>query len=926
MEKSNELAKELIEDYSIINPCSIINSVFFCLKCLMIPKYSIYIEGKSVILCHSCNGVQNEKIFELNIQKGELVQNKCSYCDNNKCASICTRCNKNVCSLCNKEHIFFENNNKKGLEKFQFFNREREINFCSIYEKQFICPEHFFKYNYFCPFCKVNLCNECIIGHIHINYHSLFKFEYKCNPTNYNIKDNHLSQKLILLSKYLDYCYLSGVESKYLTFNILDNCNLIEKISSFISQIIKKKNKYENKMIKSDLYMREKVDNYMTAEFGNYEFHQKYKKLIFLFQGGDIQSKYKMEKIYELYKSKIKAINYSDLWSFPYTLFSITDVVSLKKEIFLIKQLIHSVELKLLVNKFIKSINNMSLKLNIIETNLEIMKQLSLNAQVKLNKELRRKAGNLLVKSILSTFYEDIEPIEKNEYTLCYSVLELKDKLKKAKAFEGEKSIKEKYIKDLNEKLSLSLSLLKNNSNCQIEDINKGTFEINANYENKNLIQFKYSSENEKEIKKSVLLNLFFIIRNNMDSEFNYSIHHKYGNINSQIKTALENYKCYNEKIEDSKENEEREYNEINKNCIKENIVKSHEIIESIKIANNKNDIRNNKKCEKLFPKINQIKRIYKIETNIKEEYELLSSFPDKYNDKIINYSIDEFNGYLKKLIESYEVNSCLSPGQAIDLYLKDLISEILNKKKLLQNIKKINNEYESLKNSNVITPDILLYLDKINMSIKELLDSLEILKYKLSISIEKSSKYFDLEQIFKPEDENDFFDPFEIIDSIDQQTMSGDDSEKVYFVFQVNLYFCYEKYIEYLNNVLRKIKELKVEELLKNNEIKNKLIDQLKLEIPSFDKENEDLKVIWDSLKKSKISFVKNNISLNNKIKEYISKNNEADFLNDFKIFIEQYIEKINLEESDPQNLSINPFMRQNGLYLDTPKGLKIE
>ena len=89
----------------------------------------------------------------------------------------------------------------------------------------------------------------------------------------------------------------------------------------------------------------------------------------------------------------------------------------------------------------------MSLKINIIETNVEIMKQLSLNAQIKLNKELRRKTGNLLVKSILSTFYEDIEPIEKNEYTLCYSVLELKDKLKKAKEFEGEKSIKEKYIK-----------------------------------------------------------------------------------------------------------------------------------------------------------------------------------------------------------------------------------------------------------------------------------------------------------------------------------------------------------------------------------------------------------------------------------------------------------------------------------------------
>ena len=29
MEKSKKLAKELIEDYSIINPCSIINSVFF---------------------------------------------------------------------------------------------------------------------------------------------------------------------------------------------------------------------------------------------------------------------------------------------------------------------------------------------------------------------------------------------------------------------------------------------------------------------------------------------------------------------------------------------------------------------------------------------------------------------------------------------------------------------------------------------------------------------------------------------------------------------------------------------------------------------------------------------------------------------------------------------------------------------------------
>ena len=95
---------------------------------------------------------------------------------------------------------------------------------------------------------------------------------------------------------------------------------------------------------------------------------------------------------------------------------------------------------------------------------------------------------------------------------------------------------------------------------------------------------------------------------------------------------------------------------------------------------------------------------------------------------------------------------------------------------------------------------------------------------------------------------------------------------------------------------------------------------------MPICNEENEELKIIWNSLK-TKTYFVDNIDNLNEKIKEYVLNKNEIYFINDFKLFIIQYIDIIKIEDSETHNLFVYSFKKQNNLNVDdAPIGLKIK
>ena len=95
---------------------------------------------------------------------------------------------------------------------------------------------------------------------------------------------------------------------------------------------------------------------------------------------------------------------------------------------------------------------------------------------------------------------------------------------------------------------------------------------------------------------------------------------------------------------------------------------------------------------------------------------------------------------------------------------------------------------------------------------------------------------------------------------------------------------------------------------------------------MPICNEENEELKIIWNSLK-TKTYFVDNIDILNEKIKEYVLNKNEIYFINDFKLFIIQYIDIIKIEDSETHNLFVYSFKKQNNLNKDdAPISLKIK
>ena len=135
--------------------------------------------------------------------------------------------------------------------------------------------------------------------------------------------------------------------------------------------------------------------------------------------------------------------------------------------------------------------------------------------------------------------------------------------------------------------------------------------------------------------------------------------------------------------------------------------------------------------------------------------------------------------------------------------------------------------------------------------------------------------------------------------------------------MIQVCLFFYLEEHINYLYKIKEKIININIEEKIKLNEVKDMLIKEFKNKI-TFNKVTGNLiEKVWASIKEEKQLIIGNN-SLNSKIVDYVLKNNAIKFKNDLIKLCGSSFQEINLNNPDPQNLFLAPFMKQYGLDFD--------
>ena len=889
----------------------------FCEYCSMIPQYSIDITKKDeIFLQHTCiNNRIRSKNFQLIGRNNILTSNKCIYCQNN-CRKICLKCEKYLCENCIKEHIEYNTKLNNLEENGENFKKEKLSYYCTNFERQFFCKKHLLVFSFLCPICKINLCINCKQYHHHINCQPFFEDKYEDINIENNDKLNNISKNLISLSEAFKNCYKSGRNHKYLSSNIIENYYLIKQINQIIAESLQNNKKHQNFTIISNYFCKYDECKYLLEN--NDQFIDNYEILIFYIQTGDLSAYRKAKDICEFYKKKNNLIIKSNILYKGSYIYSLSSFINISRNKFLsCAEMVNSYEIKLLSLNLIKVINSLNLKLNLVETNVEFLKQLNIKIHHKLDFELRRKVGNIIAKSMLESFYDKLDKIDFNK-NIFYAVEEIEEKIKQSNKIIGPENIKKDYVRALNRNYINSLEMLSTNIKMKIENIQKNNSDIYKILEKKTQVKFLYSLNNDKDIKECILLTLFFIIRNNLGQEFNDSIHNRTVKINAQIKDSLQRMKKKSDNNE--KLSEMKDKNKVDK------ISKSNNLqFFRTNITN-----QSNKKCQKFYEPINLVKKYYKVKKNFAFEGSI--TIPEilysKFNEKNFDSFLDSFKEYLNNISKYYELRDNIQLEKAIDLYFKNEKVDILSEVHVFRQSKQLNLQLDDLKSQKEEEKSAIKYLNEIILNLEKNINIIKNYENEIYKYIQKYIEYFNVKKIFQLTKKSEGFDPYLIVKEFDLEKYIINDSllDEAYFCYIVSLFFCYEGYVNYLSDIRQKIKDLDIKGLLERNAAKNELIEKLKLNLSnSIYEEDDEFEIIWNIMQKRN-NFIKDDDFLNKRIGEYVAKTNKNAFLDDLKKLMEsKNINHLNMDQNDPQNVIIDAFMKQNNLYLNIQKGLKI-
>jgi len=872
------------------------NVNLFCIDCYQIPEYKIEIgENNSISLIHKC--IQLDKkiclkslIKSISFEYNKI--NKCIYCQK-ECNDICIECKQYICNECGQYHI--PNKDIKQNSFYLFEEKDPQIKLKKyIYEindLQYICKSHYIQYEYFCPVCRINLCEKCKNYHWHINCILLNDYKIKIKNENDTVFKNDNDIVLNNMKKTIrafDDCYNEAKKNKKMSFNILMNYSLKEIIYSFFDNYKDK----DKEIISNNIFDKEKSENYLCNYFYDKKFKKYYSNLIESINNGDYESHLKMEEIREYYKTinrfnKNYDLNENSFYN------SLKEIIEyFRGQYHHIKEMLFSINMKINNAYFKYKIKNLNLIINIHDFDILQLKKICNNFLFTYDYELRRKIGNLLAELILLNYSDLLEPIEENEYILYESLMLIKKKISQIKQLEGPKDILSQYEKKLKEHFSKLLvkandKIIKDIDNIQINE-DKYVFE-----ENETLIQFHQSNNENNNIFEAILINLFFRLRKCFGIIFNESIYNKTENVNSQIKEEIEKLRAlYKENIN-------------NNNSIE---LKTKENEENNFVS--QNDKNNIGICDSYFDGINKIKNILKFDDNIMKEK----------NKNILQ--IFESNKYIESA--EYEFNKKINLKNASNLLFKREIIDVLSENNTYDNFNLLKKELESLDLTKT-KEEVLKDINNVQSLLDEYLTIIENMKIK-ALSYIKQFEKFIIENKKKRNEElnnNPFITLDKFINVFLYEIHSPTTIQKLYMSYLINFYFCAQDTLNYFKEIKTKYKNIELIDAMKKNIEKEKLLELFNSIIQIKDKNY--LKEEWEKLKEEKV-FIENNKFLNEKIKEYVKEKNEEQFLKDFCNIGKIKDKKIDLSKPNPQKILIKAYWIKVGIPLKIPAELKLK
>ena len=881
------------------------NFYLFCLDCLQIPEYEIEIDKKTIKLKHYCNDGDKEMVFHSEIKSNKSPEYQCSYCQK-QCNSICIECHNYICFNCKIGHLPDDNFVLPQIYFLKDTNPVENKQYIIPYDDiQFMCKTHFYKYKYFCPICKINLCEHCRNYHVHINCYPLLEYKVVLKDKS-DIKDD--SEDIILnlakLCKLFEDCYVDAIKKGKLIANIIMNYSLINKINDFISKYIGKKNKKNKRFtIKNTLFNNEEESNHLCDYFYDEKFKNSYTFLIESVNNGDYEYHFKMEVLKEFYKNKKRFNNNYD-WN------DSSFYVSLKRKIdyfrgqyHYIKEIISTINMNININYLKKEKKDLKLLLQVFETDINLLKKMNMSLLYKYDFQFRRKVGNLMAELILLNYTNLLDPIEETDYVIMETLILLKKKLCQLNNLTGPENIKKNYENDLKKHYTSILEKASSKVIQELKNIKKEMPDMNIMKDNDTFIQFHQSNNETDNINEAVVLNLFFRLKADYASILKDSIHNKTEQINSQIKDELEKFKNMNLsngeiELRDNKANE----------SISNNVKKEEK-----------------KLCHSYFEKINRIKN----NMNIKEDITLsnnenvLKLFEPIKQHKYIEENVNQFKSELEKLFKNYNIEDSTNINNASNIYFHREILNILMEKKIYQNYLSLINEMKSQALEDVKN-DFLKVLTKVEPMLNNYIKIIEGMKNKAFMNIKQFENYIDFD---KNKDEiTDNNDPFFFLEKYINinlfDIISHDSIQSSYISYLINFYFCADDASKYLKEIKNKYNDAKLivefVNIFEKLQLLKIFVSRIKYE------ENDELKEKWDKLKKEE-TFVKGNELLNKKIKEYVLTNDENHYLDDLNNINKLKSAKINLLLPDPQHILVRAYWRQNRIPWTIPEGLKI-
>ena len=856
----------------------------FCYNCLAFPHYSIEVRDDGIIfLNHLCKGEIKRINFEKDYKKYEQNEIKCYNCQTN-CNIICIKCDSYMCNKCVKYHFNYiyideteseeEENEKDKINEEEDIDEESEeekkLLYVPILEMQFICKIHQMKFTHYCELCKINLCNECIINHFHINNNKFLEIKKNQELNKYleAKNENEIINKLLLISKIFNDCYISNKNKNLCNINIMLNYQLIKNIILFIDNYTTNKKINEGNIISNDI-IKTKNKNYLFKSFMSDSFQEYYDILIKRIQIGHIDSYKIFQNIGKNYKIHEKNIsNVLRIINQGYNLSLTINANDSKFNISFIEDIMQSSIFFLYAAKITKLYEKIDLQIHIIQYNYEIIKNIIIEVNYKLDFESRRKAGNLLIKEIINKYYNNLEKLKITKYRLMQSIKIIKQKIiqnnnnneLKKENIEKLEKCKNLFIKNINEDFD-------NVKIDKIEDEKDEIIFININ-----------NSQNEK--LKVILLNLFILIRKELNSKFNISIHNETQKINSMIDNIKkqENKKKKQKKIFDKK-NEE-------KNLLCTDKLKIIELIKQ-KIKTKKVIRKEDIDFENLFSFMNISKK-----------------------DDISRYTENEFIIYLEECKKLYDLDTRGNLENTMLYYIYGDKKNLMVENKYYENKEKIIKEIETIENKINKEKKIQQFVIKINKLLNNNIKDLnETIMEEVNLLAEYKN-YININNILKKNYLKKEIDALKLIKKLNIDI----NAEDKFILYTILTILIIENYINKIKEIKMKIKNLNLEEF--HNEIKKKIeiIEYFKLQLKSPNKP-DFFNDIWNEFKKKDI-FINNDNEyvkdLNKEIKKYIINNNEEKFINDFIKLMKDDIECIDFSEQDPKNYDIIAFMRQ--------------